>query len=116
MPPEITVSLAVLGLMSGVVLCIALGVVLGIALHANRRQHAGLHEEPERTDARSADAGRVRYFYLPPGGVPRGPTALVQLRAMLADGRLRADALAAPAGSDEWQPIETVVRRTEDAW
>jgi len=55
-----------------------------------------------------------RYFYLPPGGVPHGPAAVTQLRAMLADGRLRADALAARAGSDEWRPIEAVIAANRD--
>jgi len=61
--------------------------------------------------APAGDAPVQPYFYLPPGGVPQGPAAMNQLRAMLADGRLPATALAAPAGSDEWQPIESVLAR-----
>lgn len=54
-------------------------------------------------------APATRYVYLRPGGQPGGPVELTTLRAMVVDGRLAADALAAAAGSDDWRPVAEVV-------
>lgn len=46
-----------------------------------------------------------QWYYQRPGETPRGPVELTALRAMLADGRLGADALAAQVGSADWRPL-----------
>ena len=61
-----------------------------------------------RRAARSRRRARS-WFYLRPGDTPQGPVGLTALRAMVADGRLAADALAAPAGSNEWRPLRKLL-------
>ena len=46
-----------------------------------------------------------QFFHMQPGGVPQGPVTLAQLRQLIADGVLGADAHIAPAGSTTWQTV-----------
>jgi len=46
------------------------------------------------------------FFYLVPGGVPKGPSPLTDIREMITQGNLPADTRIAPAGSDDWKCLE----------
>ena len=50
----------------------------------------------------------VTYFYLPKGGVPRGPVPLPTVRELIQRGELEADVLVARSGSEEWQPASAL--------
>ncbi len=50
----------------------------------------------------------VTYFYLPKGGVPRGPVPLPTVRELIQRGELDADVLVARSGSEEWLPVSVV--------
>lgn len=50
----------------------------------------------------------VNYFYLPKGGVPRGPVPLTTVRELIQRGELEPDVLVAPSGSDDWHPASGV--------
>lgn len=48
------------------------------------------------------------YFYLPKGGVPRGPVPLPTVRELIQRGELDAEVMVARAGSEDWQPMSVV--------
>ncbi len=50
----------------------------------------------------------VTYFYLPKGGVPRGPVPLPTVRELILRGELDAEVLVARTGSEDWQPMSAV--------
>ena len=50
----------------------------------------------------------VTYFYMPKGGVPRGPVPLPTVRELILRGELEPDVLVARTGSEEWQPVSAV--------
>lgn len=50
----------------------------------------------------------VTYFYLPRGGVPRGPVPLPTVRELIQRGELEPDVLVARSGSEEWLPVQAV--------
>lgn len=50
----------------------------------------------------------VTYFYLPKGGVPRGPVPLPTVRELIQRGELEPDVMVARTGSEEWQPVSAV--------
>lgn len=89
--------------------CVAtlVGAVLALRRLARRLEQAlrpraapAAPAVPQPTAAASAE-----WLYLRPGEPPKGPVGLTVLRAMVADGRLAADVLAAPAGSNDWRPL-----------
>jgi LemA protein len=61
--------------------------------------------------AKVAERNNVTYFYLPKGGVPRGPVPLPTVHELIQRGELEADVLVARAGSEEWQTVSAI--RTE---
>jgi hypothetical protein len=89
--------LAALWLILGSLLALAT-LLLALALLAHRalRQLARQALPPPRHPG---------WYYLRPGEPPRGPVELAVLQAMVADGRLGAEALAAAAGSTAWRPL-----------
>lgn len=50
----------------------------------------------------------VNYFYLPKGGVPRGPVPMTTVRELIQRGELEPDVLVAQSGSDDWHPASVV--------
>jgi hypothetical protein len=88
--------LAVLSVLGAVLLLVLVGALV----------HAQLAR------ARAPASPVVLYLYMPPGGTPRGPADLTRLLAMVADGRLDAETLAAPVGSDHWQPLSLLLGRS----
>ena len=58
--------------------------------------------------AKVTERTAVTYFYLPRGGVPRGPVPLPTVRELIQRGELEADVLVARAGSEDWQPLAAV--------
>ncbi len=50
------------------------------------------------------------YFYLPKGGVPRGPVPLPTVRELIMRGELEPDVLVARSGSEEWQPVSAIAQ------
>ena len=84
----------------------ALGAMLLLVTFGLRRAARRL----ERQASRALNEAKANaWFYLRPGDAPQGPVGLTALRAMLADGRLEADALAAPAGSNDWRPLHRLL-------
>lgn len=64
-----------------------------------------LHRAARRLELQRSPAPQPQWYYQRPGETPRGPVDLTALRAMRADGRLDAAALAARVGSAEWRPL-----------
>ncbi len=50
-------------------------------------------------------ADAVKYFYMIPGSVPKGPLALELIQGKIAAGELPDTLLVAAAGSEDWQPL-----------
>ena len=92
----------------------ALGAMLLLVTFGLRRAARQLERQASRAlneanGPRDSEAKANAWFYLRPGDAPQGPVGLTALRAMLADGRLEADALAAPAGSNDWRPLHRLL-------
>jgi len=51
---------------------------------------------------------QVRYFYMTPGGTPKGPIGKNELMALKADNQLTADTLISVAGSEMWNSISSI--------
>jgi hypothetical protein len=45
------------------------------------------------------------YFYMLPGGTPKGPASKEDLRVLLAQGMIQQDAMVAEVGSQDWQSL-----------
>jgi LemA protein len=60
--------------------------------------------------AKVSERVAVTYFYLPKGGVPRGPVPLPTVRELIQRGELEADVLVARSGSEEWQPASALAQ------
>jgi hypothetical protein len=84
-----------------------LGVLLLLAAALLLLRAAGRLERRAQPPTPATDP--ARWCYLAPGGLPQGPVGLTALRAMLADGRLPPEALAAPLGSADWQPVQRLL-------
>jgi len=50
-------------------------------------------------------AAGQKYFYMTPGGVPRGPASVEELRSLMVQGTLGEDTTAAAVGSDDWVAV-----------
>ncbi len=59
--------------------------------------------------AKVAERSATTYFYLPKGGVPRGPVPLPTVRELILRGEVEPDVLVARSGSEEWQPMSALV-------
>ena len=55
-----------------------------------------------------------RFVVLAPGGLPQGPIDRATLRAMLIDGRLDENALAAAIAGDGWHPAAELALAEDD--
>jgi len=64
----------------------------------------GMTERLSANEVPALSAG-PQYFYLAPGGVPQGPTAIEEIRGMVLSGRLPLNSMVAMAGTTEWIPI-----------
>ena len=84
-------------------------VTLSLRRAATRLERQALRALNDATSPPNIEAEAHAWFYLRPGDAPRGPIGLTMLRAMVADGRLEADALAAPVGSHDWRPLRSVL-------
>jgi hypothetical protein len=57
----------------------------------------------------------TRYFYMFPGGVPKGPASINDLKILLAQGVLQSGVMVAEVGSQEWKSIEKISAEWEEA-
>lgn len=80
----------------------------GTAGQAGRMLAGGAGQAGKMIAAKVAERTAVTYFYLPKGGVPRGPVPLPTVRELIQRGELEPDVMVARAGSEEWQPVSTV--------
>ena len=48
-----------------------------------------------------------KYFYMTPGGVPKGPASLDDIRVLFTQGMLQGDAMLAEVGTQDWKALET---------
>jgi len=53
-----------------------------------------------------------QYFYLAPGGVPQGPTAIQEIRSLVLQGKLPLNSMVALAGTTQWIPLSQVTANT----
>jgi LemA protein len=51
----------------------------------------------------------TKYFYAPPGGVPKGPATLEEIQSLQAQGTIPETVMLAAVGSETWQPLAAVV-------
>jgi hypothetical protein len=77
-------------------------MIAGGAGHAGKMIAAKVAERTERVS--------VTYFYLPKGGVPRGPVPLPTVRELIQRGELDTEVMVARSGSDEWQPVSAITQ------
>jgi LemA protein len=49
-----------------------------------------------------------KYFYMIPGGVPKGPASKDDIRVLLDQGMLQQDAMLAEVGTQDWRTLDTV--------
>jgi hypothetical protein len=49
-----------------------------------------------------------KYFYMMPGGVPKGPASKDDIRVLLSQGILEQGAMLAEVGSQDWQALDAV--------
>lgn len=56
----------------------------------------------------------TRYFYMTPGGVPKGPVGKEEIMALKADGQVGDDTLITIAGSEEWKAISVLASETSN--
>lgn len=68
--------------------------------------HAG--QAGKMIAAKVTERVTVTYFYLPKGGVPRGPVPLPAVRELIQRGELEPDVMVARSGSEEWQPVSAL--------
>lgn len=54
------------------------------------------------------------YFYMLPGGVPKGPASRDDLRVLLTQGMIQNDALVAEVGSQDWRTLEVMTAEWEE--
>jgi hypothetical protein len=97
-----------MSLETALLLAVLAGVGAAVAVAMLRLQRAARAMAAQASDLVAAldrlqPGAPARAFYLRAGGQPQGPIELTTLRAMLIDGRLESDALAALAGTDRWQ-------------
>ncbi|GEM_PF-356594 len=59
--------------------------------------------------AKIKEHANVSYFYMKPGGVPKGPESLEMIQAKIERGELEDDILLAQSGTDNWMPMEAVM-------
>jgi len=48
------------------------------------------------------------YFYMAPGGVPKGPVSMDDIRVLLSQGTVDGTVLVTKVGSQEWQPLASL--------
>lgn len=51
---------------------------------------------------------QTRYFYMIPGGVPKGPVAKEEILMLKDNGTLNEEAMISEAGSDDWKKIDVL--------
>jgi LemA protein len=55
----------------------------------------------------------TKYFYAPPGGVPKGPATLEEIRSLRAEGAIPENVMLAEVGSETWQTYAAVASAAE---
>ena len=82
--------------------------IAGQAGQAGKLLAGGAGQAGKMIAAKVTERVTVTYFYLPKGGVPRGPVPLPTVRELIQRGELEADVMVARAGSEEWQPVSAL--------
>ena len=82
----------------------------GHAGQAGRLLAGGAGQAGKMIAAKVAEHSATTYFYLPKGGVPRGPVPLPTVRELINRGELDSEVLVARSGSDEWQPVSAIAQ------
>jgi LemA protein len=80
----------------------------GTAGQAGRLLAEGAGHAGKALAAKVTERTALTYFYMPKGGVPRGPVPLPTVRELIQRGELDPDVMVARTGSEEWQPISAV--------
>ncbi len=80
----------------------------GTLAGATRALAGGAGQAGKLIAAKVNERVNVTYFYLPRGGVPRGPVPLPTVRELIQRGELEPDVLVARSGSEEWLPVPAV--------
>jgi LemA protein len=63
----------------------------------------------ERLKERAAAGAGQKYFYMAPGGVPRGPATPEEIRALVETGQLPGEATVAEVGTEVWMPLGSLL-------
>jgi LemA protein len=58
--------------------------------------------------AKIKEHANVSYFYMKPGGVPKGPESIEMIQAKIDRGELDDDIMLAKSGTDDWMPLDAV--------
>ena len=79
---------------------------------AGRAEQAGRSLAAGATQASKMIADKVKertagkkYFYSPPGGVPKGPATFDEIQSLRAQGSIPENVMLAEVGSESWQPL-----------
>jgi LemA protein len=64
-----------------------------------------------RLNEKQANQG---YFYMSPGGTPKGPIILNDLIQLLNDGKIQKDTMVSPVGSENWESIEMLTAHSDE--
>jgi LemA protein len=72
--------------------------------------HAG--QAGKMIAAKVSERTAANYFYLPKGGVPRGPVPLPTVRELIQRGDLDPDVLVARTGSEDWRPVSALAQES----
>jgi LemA protein len=79
----------------------------GKAIANQAGQASKLIAERVAEKAKEKTAG-ASYFYMLPGGTPKGPASKDDLRVLLAQGMIQQDAMVAEVGSQDWLTLEAM--------
>ena len=55
----------------------------------------------------------TKYFYMSPGGVPKGPVSLDEINNLRGQGSISDDAMVSVAGSESWNPVLSLTKQIE---
>lgn len=83
------------------------GLLSGARLLANKASEIGAAATEKVKEVRAAQAASA-YYYLLPGGVPKGPLPLDVIRAKVESGDMPSAVQVAPVGSDEWKVLAEI--------
>jgi LemA protein len=66
------------------------------------------------TKVKGMESSAHSYFYVAPGGVPKGPVSIEEMQELLFRGEIKDSALIAEVGSQDWRSIESILPEFKD--